>query len=320
MPSDSSPIERAAGGEQRFLGVFVQGQARLADLELGAALRLDAWQHRDGSRRLTRASGEIEQTPFADRSDRQLSPRLGVLHHTTEHVALRASVYRAFRAPTLNELYRPFQVGTVMTAANEALAAETLWGAEAGPQVVVGTVVARATGFWNRLADPIFNATVPTDDGSIQRMRQNLGGARVAGLELEAAWRPSARWSVTIAYTLMTAEVTSAPAHPDLVGKRLAQVPRNRALASIAFDDPSLVTLVADLHYTSPQLEDDLNTLAMEAYTVVDLHARRAVYGGLTAFASAQNLFDRQYLVGRAGVDTVGQPRTLLAGLAFAYR
>jgi iron complex outermembrane receptor protein len=321
MPTDTSTIERAAGGEQRFLGVFGQASTRaVPDLELGAALRLDAWQNRDASRRLERANGEIETVAFDDRTDTELSPRLGVLHHASEHVALRASVYRAFRAPTLNELYRPFQVGTVMTSANEDLVAESLWGAELGPQLVVGPLVARATAFSNRVDDPIFNATIPTDDGSIARMRQNLGQARIAGLELETTWRPTAAWSFTVAYTFMTAEVTSAPDHPDLAGKRLAQVPHHRALASIGYDAPSLISLVADVRFTSPQFEDDLNTLAMDAYTVVDLHARRPIAYGLSAFASAQNLFDRSYLVGRAGIDTIGQPRTILAGLAFTTR
>jgi hypothetical protein len=34
-------------------------------------------------------------------------------------------------------------------------------------------------------------------------------------------------------------------------------------------------------------------------------------------FASGQNLFDRHYLVGRAGIDTEGAPRTFEAGLAY---
>jgi outer membrane receptor protein involved in Fe transport len=34
-------------------------------------------------------------------------------------------------------------------------------------------------------------------------------------------------------------------------------------------------------------------------------------------FASAQNLFDRHYLVGRAGIDTEGAPRTFELGLAY---
>jgi len=320
MMTDPSVVERAAGGEQRFLGVFVQDSIRVTPrLELGAAVRVDGWQQLDGERRLVRGSGEVTRVAFDDREELQVSPRLGALRHLGEHVAVRGSIYRAFRAPTLNELYRPFQVGTVLTAANAALRPEVLWGGELGPQLVVGTLVARATGFWNETSDPIFNATLamPAPDGAT-RMRQNLGKARVAGVELEASWRPRAAWTTTVAYTLADARVTEAPEHPDLVGKRLAQDPRHRAVAGLAYDDPRIATASVELRYTSRQFEDDLNTLPMGAYVVVDVFARRDLAYGVSAFASVLNVFDRAYLVGRAGVDTIGQPRTLLVGVAFA--
>src|SRR3954447_16980089 len=44
----------------------------------------------------------------------------------------RASGYRTFRAPTLNELYRNFRVGNVLTLANPDLTPEGLVGVEAG--------------------------------------------------------------------------------------------------------------------------------------------------------------------------------------------
>jgi hypothetical protein len=37
-------------------------------------------------------------------------------------------------------------------------------------------------------------------------------------------------------------------------------------------------------------------------------------------FVVGQNLFDRRYLVGRAGIDTLGTPRTVEIGLALATR
>ena len=55
-----------------------------------------------------------------------MAPRLSVLFRATDRLALTASAYRAFRAPTLNELYRNFRVGNVLTIANESLAPERL--------------------------------------------------------------------------------------------------------------------------------------------------------------------------------------------------
>ena len=64
------------------------------------------------------------------RNDLAFSPRLSALRTLNEHVSLTGSVYRAFRAPTLNELYRTFRVGNVVTLNNAALNAERLTGAE----------------------------------------------------------------------------------------------------------------------------------------------------------------------------------------------
>jgi outer membrane receptor protein involved in Fe transport len=314
MPSDTALARRSAGGEQRFAGVFVQDSLRLGALELTAALRLDRWSLHDGQRVLVRANGEREATRFADRSGVELDPRLGALVRIDENVALRASVYRAFRAPTLNELYRPFQVGTILTAANEALAPETLWGGEAGPQVTAGSISARVTAFYNRISDPIFNVTLAEPMAGAMRQRQNVGDVRVAGAEFEASWRPAAVWHLAAAYTLIDGDVLQGP----LAGKRLAQNPRGRAAFSVAFDDPTIATLATDIRYTGAQFEDDQNRLVMGSYIVVDALARRRIAYGLSAFATVQNLFDARYVVGRAGLDTLGQPRTVLVGVALS--
>ncbi len=321
-PEPDALVERAAGGEQRFAGAFVQDAWRISRaLELAAALRLDAWRNRAGARALAFAGGERTEVRFPARSEVQLDPRLGALARLTGALAVRASIYRAFRAPTLNELYRPFQVGSVLTAANEALRPETLWGAEAGAQVVTGGVAARATAFWNRLDGAIANVTLPEPlpDGAT-RQRRNLGAARVAGLELDASWRPAAAWYAAVAHTFIDADVIAAPAQPALVGKRLPQDPRHRTTAQLAFDDARLATVTAQVRYLGPQFEDDLNTLPIGAVVLVDARAARRLGRGVELFASVQNLFDRRYVVGRAGVDTVGAPRTLELGLAFDAR
>ena len=311
-------VKRAAGGQQRFFGVFAQDAAQLLpDLEVAAAVRLDGWQNRAASRTLTIGDGTATTTPLANASDLQLDPRLGAILHLSHEVAVRASAYRAFRAPTLNELYRPFQVGTVLTAANEQLRPETLWGGELGGQVVTSGVSLQATAFWNQLSDPIANVTLDQPMDGATRQRENLGKTRILGLDLDLTWRATSVWSFRLGHTFSDAHVTEAPAQPDLVGKRLAQDPRQRTSGAVTYDDPRFATIVAQARYLGRQFEDDLNTQPIGAVILVDARVERSVARGFSVFASGQNLFDRHYLVGRAGIDTEGAPRTFEAGLAY---
>ncbi len=317
-PTPDATALRGAGGTQHFGGVFLQDLYSVTPaVELVAALRLDVWRNVEGVSRVERVDGSVDAIAFEDRGDSQLSPRLGVRLRPWEWLTLRASGYRAFRAPTLNELYRPFQVGTVLTAANAELRAERLVGAEAGFEALaLPGLSTRVTGFWNELEDPILNVTLasPLADGA-GRQRQNVGRARVRGVEASADWRLSRQWSVLLAYTFVDSEVREAPGAPELVGKELPQDPAHRGTALVTFHDPEWVTATVQLRATGPQFEDDLNTRGLGGYAVVDVSLGRRLFWKLEAFAAVENLFDRQYLVGRAGIDTIGQPLLMRVGL-----
>jgi outer membrane receptor protein involved in Fe transport len=311
-------VTRAAGGQQRFLGAFAQDAAQLTpELELAAAVRLDAWQDLAARRTLTLDDGSATTTRLAGASELQLDPRLGALVHVSRELAVRGSAYRAFRAPTLNELYRPFQVGTVLTAANDQLRPETLWGGELGTQIAVSGLSLQATAFGNQLRDAIANVTLAAPMDGATRQRQNLGQARVLGLDLDLAWRPGASWTVRVAHTFSDGHVTAAPAHPDLAGKRLAQAPKHRTTVAMTYDRARIATLSVQVRYLGRQFEDDLNTQPIGAVVLVDARAERGLGHGFSIFASVQNLFDRHYLVGRAGIDTEGAPLTFELGLAY---
>lgn len=317
-PEPASTVARRARGSQLLGGVFVQDAFRVAPrLELAAALRADVWRNGDARIRSTAASGAGETATFPSKLRGELSPRLAALWRPTDALALRASAYRAFRAPTLNELYRPFQVGTVLTAPNPALGAEVLTGAEAGPELTVGPLRLRATAFVSVLDDPITTITLaaPLPDGATRR-RENLGRARFRGVETELGARLTAWLHASAAWTLVDSRVVEAPGVPELVGRRVAQDPAHRLVATLVAEARG-ATLLVSARYLSRQFEDDRNTLPMPGFTVVDVSATQPLAGGVEVFAAAENLFDRRYLVGRAGVDTVGQPVTVRAGLRF---
>ncbi|WP_235685893.1 TonB-dependent receptor [Corallococcus silvisoli] len=309
---------RDTRGTQRSGGLFVQDLYTVSSaLELAGTLRWDTWRNRDGVLLESFANGSSRTTDFAPRTARQLSPRLAARLLPVDWLTLRASAYRAFRAPTLNELYRPFQVGTVLTAANPDLGAERLWGTEAGVEATGPRgLTGRVTGFWNVLDSPVTNVTLaePLPDGTT-RQRQNLGRARVRGVELGVDWRLSRQWTALAAYTFVDPVVTKAPGQPDLVGRQLPQDPRHRGSLAVTFDAPSIVSVTAQLRVFGPQYEDDLNTRGMGGAAVVDVSVSRHLFWKVDAFGAVENLFDRQYLAGRAGVDTLAPPFQARVGL-----
>ncbi len=301
-------IARNASGEQQQGGVFVEEVLSPLDwLRLQGALRFDLWRNLGGIRHEQLGSGALRDTDLPDRSDRSLTPRLAARAQALSWLAFRGAVYRSFRAPTLNELYRPFQVGPVRTEANPLLGPETSWGGEAG--VDLGSFV-RATGFWSTLENPITNVTT----GPNQQQRENLGAARIRGLEVQATWSLSAL-RLEAGWTLVDARVTSS----DLQGRALPQDPRHRLSGSASWTQGGFFAQ-AGARFTSEQFEDDRNQLRLPGYAVVDLTVAQqlAAANRVTLFASLENLLDRRYLAGlQGGVANLGQPFCARIGARF---
>jgi len=313
----NAPTERNGGGVQLSAGVFVQDTIRLGSLTLVPALRFDHWHNDQGRQELVTVGGSHTVQEFPLHHESQLSPRLGALWQIVESLALRASVNRAFRAPTLGELYRPFTVGTVSTAANPNLTAETLVGAEAGLEWIPSPAVrARATGFWNELHDPIVNVTLaaPLPDGST-RQRQNLGKARVQGAELAIEARPFRGLELQAGYTFVDSRVLEAELAPATVGKRLPQDPVHRIAGLVeARFAPGWTARVQGIA-AFVQYEDDQNTLPLGTQFRLDAYLARAIGPAVEIYAAVENILDRRDLVGRAGVDTISGPFTVRLGV-----
>jgi outer membrane receptor protein involved in Fe transport len=310
----TSVMHRVAKGTQWLYGLFAQDVYDVNEaVEATLAVRYDHWSNLSADRNQVARSGTSTVTAFPDRSDAQLDPKLGLRVRALGWLTLRGSAYRSFRAPTLDELYRPFQVGAVLTQSNENLEAETLTGGEAGFEVAPGYgLAARATGFWNELANPVTNVTIGTN----LRQKQNLGRARIRGAEANADWRFGRGWLASVAYTFIDATVTDAPSNPQLVGKRLAEDPAYRATVSLAYDDPQTFTASAQVRFLGQQYEDDLNNLPLRPVVLVDLFAACHASRTVDLFLGVSNLLDRTYLVGRSGgLDTIGQPLFVHGGL-----
>jgi outer membrane receptor protein involved in Fe transport len=239
---------------------------------------------------------------------------VAVRHQAASWLSLTASGYGAFRAPTLNELYRSFRVGNVVTQADPTLRAERLRGAETGALATAGRFSTRVTAFWMDVDDTIANVTLSQTPALVTRQRRNLGRIRSRGLELEAEARLTRGVVVSGNWVLTDAGVLSFPEEVSLEGKRLAQIPRQQAAVQVRYDGRRL-RLSAQGRWTSAQYEDDLNTLSLAPLANVDVRAAYAPSRRVEAFVALENALDSDQEVGRTPVVTLGAPRAVRAGL-----
>lgn len=293
------PRRTAAGGTQRMGGLFIEDLVSLTPrLSLTLGARLDGWRN----------AGEEE------REETAFSPRASLLWKATGLWAWTASAYRGFRAPTLNELYRDFRVGDVLTLANEDLEAERLAGAETGAVFTSSRVTARSVLFWMEVDRSVANVTLSATPGLITRQRRNLGRTRSRGLELEGTSRLGGRWTLSGGYLLSEATVESGR---ELEGLRIPQVPEHQASLQLRFFDPWIGTLGLQARWTGDQFDDDRNQFPLESFATVDALLSRQVGRGLEVFLAGENLFDESYEIGRTPVRTLGPPRSVRVGVRF---
>lgn len=297
------PRRTAAGGTQRTAGLFLEDLVSLTPrLSLTLGARIDGWRN----------EGE-----GSDREETAFSPRASLLWRATDHWAWTASAYRGFRAPTLNELYRAFRVGDVLTLANEDLEAERLAGAETGAVFTSPRVTVRSVLFWMEVDRNVANVTLSVAPGLITRQRRNLGRTRSRGLELEGTARLGDRWTLSGGYLLSDATVESAG---ELEGLRIPQVPEHQAALQLRFSDPDLATLGLQARWTGEQFDDDRNELPLASFATVDVLVSRPIFRGLEVFLAAENLLDQDSEIGRTPVRTLGPPRMVRVGVRFERR
>jgi outer membrane receptor protein involved in Fe transport len=325
-------LSRVSGGTQRSLGFFVQDlitpTSRLT-LTLGA--RVDSWRNYDGHHReIDAATGEPtanHRPSLPERDDTVFSPRVAALYHVADWVSVWGDLGWGFRAPTLNELYRQFRVGTVLTLANNQLGPERLVGGELGIRISpVRNISWRTTWFDNRVEDPVSNVTVSTAGATVTQQRQNLGRTRISGLQTDVEYRIGTAYRISGGYLYGRARVVEFAANPDLVGNYLPQVPKHRGSLQVAYINPRYVNVAVGLHAIGRQFDDDQNLRivpgeskpGLPGYALIELSASKSINRNIEIFAGAQNLFDTAYFVGTLPTTT-GTPRLVHAGVRVRF-
>jgi outer membrane receptor protein involved in Fe transport len=280
-------LQRVAGGTQLQHGYFGQFHLDVDRARLFAGVRYN----------------------FADNGHRFFAPSAGITAGFGV-LRLRGTAYRSFRSPTLNELYRRFQVGSIVTLPNDQLEPESLWGIEGGADLLFESARLSFTVFRNSLDKVITNATIEVTPGGVLRQRQNAAEAVAQGAEAEFQYR----WrDLTAQASYLFVDSTFG------AGPRVPQVPRHQGSTTLTYARGKTL-ISAGLRAYALQFEDDRNTTVLPGFAVFHVAVERRLVKSLSATFAMDNFLNREFLVGNTGTPTIGNPRLWRAGLRWDAR
>ncbi len=309
--------ETSAGGRQRSVGAFGEDLIQLTpSWLLNLSARYDHWLNFDASYLCTPVSGICIQPSqaYPSLSYDVFNPRATLLHQFNSSISWSASVYRAFRAPSLNELYRGYRVGNQTVNPNAYLRAERLTGGETGLDVTSfhRRLEVRGVYFYNQMVNPITNVPVGTN----LFQRQNVGRISAPGFEVDAVGRITDRFQLSAGYQYVDSKIVSQAGEPWV-----DEVPHNAFTFEARYTNPSLISVSFDGRVTGQQLDTTGNYLGN--YFVLGAMASRRIAYGVEAYAAVDNFTDEQYYASalNPGVapPQIGTPITARIGFRYDF-
>ncbi|MEX0617766.1 MAG: TonB-dependent receptor, partial [Pseudohongiellaceae bacterium] len=244
---------------------------------------------------------------------------LGALYELSDQVSLFAQYAEGFRPPNFDESNQAFvNLGHgYATVPNPALESESSEGLELGIRANVKNALISLAVYDNRYQDFIESASIGTEGNISLFQDQNVGRARIRGVELTSMWYPGDSWQVrtSLAYSRGNNEEAGVPL--DSVEPLTGVIGLRYDEASGDWGFETMLTAVAKKDRVSA---DDRATA--DAYTVVDIVGHYRVTRSSTVRAGLFNVFDENYarwtnIQGLAAGDTDNIARAQAAGTNF---
>ena len=274
--------------------------------------RMDWFQNYDGQSLLFNGAAWVPSASQPPQfGQRVFDPRIGLSRKLFDHWAASASAFRAFRAPSPNELYRSTQVGNQLTTPNGNLLSERATGWEAGLATERRWGTVRTSYFLTQVNRPIVAVTINPNSSPILLKRENLGQIESRGVSLDYELAPL-RW-LAVDGGYQYAHATVSRGIQDL-GNWIPEVARNLATMNVRAFRPTLGTLNLQGRISGHQYDDDANANLLHSFFRLDAYGSHDFGKRFEVFVAGENLLDRQIEAGKTPTTTLGSPRVGRAG------
>jgi iron complex outermembrane receptor protein len=224
-------LASAARGRTQTAAVWAQDVWRASpDVEVTLGGRWESWRATEGFNFNRTPTLSVRQPSL---SDETFSPKASVAWDFADGWSARLSVGRAYRFPTVTELYQAISTGAVLTVPNPDLRPEAAWSSELALSRTTATGSVRLSLFTEDIDDALISQTAPLVVGSptLFSFVQNIDHVRSRGAEL--VFRQDDLLidglSLSGSVTWVDPKITRDNAFQAAEGKQLPQVPNWRA-------------------------------------------------------------------------------------------
>jgi iron complex outermembrane receptor protein len=286
-----------AKGKDRTYALFLQDEIIILDnLTAYIGFRQDWWETYDGYINQVGTAGYPKN--YDSRTASSLSPKAALVYKPFKKTTLRTSVGKAFRPPTVYELYVTLTISGITYAANPDLKPETTTSWDIGvEQGLWKGAKIKATYFENYLEDLIYSKTVtPTYSEKI-----NVGKAESKGVELEAEQRFEKWLRLFANFTYNDGKITENVAKPQSVGKKLSYLPEKMFNVGADIEkgpfSSSITGRYAGKRYTDDENRDKVNNVygSYDPYFTADAKVSYKITKFASVSLSVDNIFDKEY-------------------------
>jgi outer membrane receptor protein involved in Fe transport len=303
--------QTSSRGQQLGWGLFGEWILPFADRwSVTPGVRADWWKNYNA--RINTPAGSAVPP---DNVISVVNPKLSSAYQIADSLRLGASVYQAFRVPTLNELYRRFASGGFVFLPNDQLRPERLTGADAKLE---GEFLTDRSLRW-RLSvhrDEVKDQILFVSRSASAAQRQNVGRTLATGGALDLSYQVGPLLTINAGYAYVDSMIRNVPGNPDREGKRVPNVSRSQVTMGATAGRADFVELVILARYLSRQYVDDANTQPVADFFVIDASLQREIRQGIRLLLTGENLTDRQYIATQTGqVKTLGSPLLIMGGM-----
>lgn len=248
------------------------------------------------------------------------NPKLSVVWQGAEAWSARASLGSGFVPPTPYQLYYSDTASAAWMLGNANLRPQRSHTADLGVEFHPAASWSLAATLFHTAWDDKIGVLI-TDYGTpLVRQFANIGSASAAGLELEAGLQWSPAWQTSLNYTYNRTRIEADQARPELIGNALADMPRHKLNAVLAYRSNPLNARLTVRHNSTAYIDEANTRIDAQGYAwrkpawwVVDASLDYRL-DNATLTLAVDNLFDRHYIT---GFFRQGNPRLLRAEMSW---